>query len=274
MNRRGFTLTEMLIVIVLMGIVGAVLTRNMLSMQRAANDQAQRVNLQGNLRAGAAFVPTELRELNIDAASNDLLVLEASRVEYMAMRATGIACVAVDGAATITLRDRLTFGYRGIQVGRDGLFIFVDGDPNTAGDDTWATRAITASAAGTCPDGEAATVLTLDSGLPAGMTAGTPVRAYERMELSLYASGGRNWLGARSVSAGEAVQPVLGPLAANGLTFTYRTAAGAVTATAAQVRVIEVALRGETQGAVSRGYGSPDVAEDNVAARIRLRNTD
>lgn len=273
-TRAGFTMTEMLIVMVLLGIVGAVLTRNMLSMQRSARDQAERANMQSSVRAGMALVPAELRDLNIGGTGTDLLVAGATSVEYRAMRSTGIACISIAGTNTITLRDRLTFGYRAIQAGpRDSIFVFVEGDANTSADDNWARLGITAKVPGVCPNGDLATELTLSGNLPAGVPTGAPVRTYERMELSLYTSGGRWWLGARSVSATEAVQPVLGPLSANGLAFLYYDAVGATTATLANVRSIVIAMKGETQGAVSRGTGSPRIASDSVFARIRLRNT-
>jgi hypothetical protein len=46
------------------------------------------------------------------------------------------------------------------------------------------------------------------------------------MQIKLYQSQGNYWLGARSVSAGEVIQPVLGPLDNNGLSFAFRDSAG------------------------------------------------
>ncbi|HEU5048777.1 MAG TPA: type II secretion system protein [Gemmatimonadales bacterium] len=274
-GRRGFSLIELLVVIVLMGIIGAALTRVLLNMQRGSRAQSERVTLQGNLRAGIAFVTTELRELS----AADLVAAEADRIEYRGMRATGIACAA--SATQITLRDALTFRYRDIVAGRDSLFIFVEADETAASDDRWVAVGVSGVGAGTCPGGNAATVITLNTG-GAGYTTYTdtlpaieleaPVRTFEHMELARYDADGRSWLGARSVSAGETIQPVLGPLSADGLRFSYRNATGNVTATLANIRRVDVMLVGETGSPVSPGYGGPTIAADSTIARIRLRN--
>ena len=278
-NHRGFSLIELLVVVVLMGIVGATLTRVLLNMQRASRAQSERVTLQGNLRAGIAFIPAELRDLS----AQDIVVADPDAIEYRAMRAAGVACDVT--AAQLTLRDALTFKYRDVEAGRDSVFVFVENDPTMGADDSWIAVGIAGRAAGTCPGGGAATVLTvLNAG--AGYTAYTaaiaagqiveeaPVRTFERMEIGLYVADGRSWLGARSVSAGEAaMQPVLGPLVADsGLALVYQNATGGVTATIADMRVINVTLRGETGVPISSAYGGPAIHDDMIQARIRLRN--
>ena len=274
--RGGFTLVELMIALVLLGIVGGVMARMMMNMQRGSRAQSQRVTLQGNLRAGMALLPAELRELS----PADLVVTLADEIEYRAMRTTGVAC-AVTGTQ-VTLRDELTFGYRPIVAGgRDRLYLFVDGDQITGLDDTWLELLVTATAAGTCPDGDAATVLTVtrtDNTAIPGATLATifvevPVRSFEHMEMRLYEADGRWWLGARSVSGGENTpQPVLGPLTADGLVFTYRDRAGAQTATVANMRTLDIALRGQTDGFIAVGMEALAIGEDSLTTRIRLRN--
>ena len=274
MNRRGFSLIELLIVVVLMGIVGATLTRVLLNMQRSARAQSERVTMQGNLRAGIAFVPAELRDLSAD----DIIDADPDHIEYRAMRATAFACSAT--ATHVTLRNSLLFAYRAIVAGRDSLFIFVENQPSIASDDQWVAAGISAVGTFNCPDGSAGTRLTLlapsaayTNALP-NMALDAPVRTFERMELALYAADGRSWLGARSISAGEpALQPVLGPLAADsGLRLTYHAANGATTATIANMREIRVTLFGETGMPISAGYGGPQIASDSIVARVQLRN--
>lgn len=274
-TRGGFTLVELMIALVLLGIVGGVMARMMVNMQRGARAQSQRVTLQGNLRSGMALLPAELRELS----PPDLVTTLADQVEYRAMRSTGVAC-AVSGTQ-VRLRNRLTFGYRSIVAGgRDRLYLFVDGDQLVGTDDTWLELLITATAAGTCANGDAATNLTVTrtdgSAIPAGTLAtifvDAPVRSFERMEMRLYETGGRWWLGARSVSGGEQLEPVLGPLTADGLVFTYRDRAGAQTATIANMRTIDISLKGQTDGSIAVGQSALSIREDSLTTRIRLRN--
>jgi prepilin-type N-terminal cleavage/methylation domain-containing protein len=277
MNRRGFTLIELLVVVVLMGIIGATLTRVLLNMQRASRAQSERVTLQGNLRAGIAFIPAELRDLSAE----DIIVANPDGIEYRAMRAAGVACAV--SATQITLRNALTFRYRDIEAGRDSAFIFVESAPSMGSDDRWVAVGVTAVGSGACPGGGSATVLTV-SNAGAGYATYTdtlaqivveaPVRMFERMEVGLYDADGRSWLGARSISAGEAaMQPVLGPLMADsGLSFTYQNATGVTTGTIANMRVINITLRGETGVPISSAYGGPEIHDDMIQARVRLRN--
>ncbi len=273
-DRRGFSLIELLVVVVLMGIIGATLTRVLLNMQRSSRAQSERVTMQGNLRAGIAFVPAELRDLSAE----DIIDADPDHIEYRAMRATGVACNAT--ATNITLRNSLLFTYRPIVAGRDSLFIFVEDEPSLASDDQWVAAGIAGVGNANCPDGAAGTLLTLaapsaayTSALPL-MVFDAPVRTFERMELALYTADGRSWLGARSISAGEAsLQPVLGPLMADsGLRMTYHATGGGATSTIADMREIRITLFGETGMPISAAYGGPQIASDSIVARVRLRN--
>jgi hypothetical protein len=62
------------------------------------------------------------------------------------------------------------------------------------------------------------------------------------MQAKLYRSQGAWWLGARSESAGEVIQPVAGPLAPAGLRLVYRDSLGLPTSAAGGVREIELRL--------------------------------
>ena len=111
------------------------------------------------------------------------------------------------------------------------------------------------------------------------MAVGGPVRFFEVMELRYYQSGGKSWLGSRSVSAGGVIEPMLGPLAdstatGRGLTFTYLDRNGAPTTVPNDVREIAWTLKGVTDGAVRQG-GSAPLAVDSLAlsTSVALRNT-
>ena len=111
--------------------------------------------------------------------------------------------------------------------------------------------------------------------LPAVPAVGTPVRCYETMELSLYANGGKSWLGMRSVSAGGALQPLLGPLAdTDGLGFTYLDSTGAGRRRRQHVKSIVVPIRGVTSQQVSTSGGNTYNAyvQDSLVTQVSLRN--
>jgi prepilin-type N-terminal cleavage/methylation domain-containing protein len=273
-SRKGFTLVELMISLVLLTIVGGGVLTLLNNQQRATRQQAQLAMLQSNVRTGTLLLPSELRELHIDATGGDLVDIGVDHITYRAMRGTSVACAV--STTQITLRNGLTFGYRAPVAGRDSVLLFIDNDTESATDDGWKASALAAPAATTCPDGAAAIAYTVT--IPADTVAmvalDAVVRTFEVMELKLYQSGGRNWLGARSVSANElTVQPVLGPLTATGVQFRYLRADGVTTTTdRSLVRSIDVRIVGETDGIVSNGSSTQLLKQDSLSARIRLRN--
>ena len=143
-SRRGFTLVELLVALVLLTIVGGVIIRLLASSQRLSRQQSEQVLLQGNVRTGALLVPAELRELAVGATTTDLVSMGATDVTYRALRASGVACQVTAGApGSVRLRRSVYFGYRTLAATRDSLLIFMDNDPNLTTDDRWSAFAVT-----------------------------------------------------------------------------------------------------------------------------------
>jgi prepilin-type N-terminal cleavage/methylation domain-containing protein len=272
-TRKGFTLIELMIALVLLVIVGGGMFKLLTSQQRATRQQAAQSMLQANIRTGTLLVPSELREINVTAAGSDIVAMGPDSITYRAMRATSVVCAIT--TTEVRLRNEYTFGYRAPVPGRDKLLIFVENDAASSLDDGWTTKEISAATGSTCPDGGNAVAYTVavTADTVAMVRLDAVARTFEVMQLKLYQSGGRNWLGARSVSGGEvAVQPVLGPLTAAGLRLTYLNAAGGVTTDSTQVRTIDIMVQGETDNAVSNGSSTQAIKMDSLTARIRLRN--
>jgi hypothetical protein len=203
-------------------------------------------------------------------------------MEYKAMRGIGFTCAAPT-AGQLRLRRATLLGIRQPEVG-DSITAHVEGDSATGADDAWVHAAITGISTALCDDGSPAVALavafagTAGAAAPARMAVGGPVRFFEVMELRYYRSTGKSWLGARSVSAGGVIEPMLGPLADStgterGLTFSYLDRSGAVTTLPNEVREIAWTLKGVTDGAV-RGSG-PTLAIDSLtlSTSVALRNT-
>ena len=270
-SRRGFTLVEALVAVVLLAIVGQSILRLLTVTQRLFRAQSERAALQATVRAGASLLPAELRELG----PGDIIALAPDRLVYRAMRSAGAACVVT--ATAVHLRRGLLYGYRSIAPARDSLLLFADHDPSTAGDDAWEILPVGGPPApGVCPDGGEAVVVptTVPAATVSAVTLDAPIRTFELMEERLYQSGGQYWLGSRSVSGGEGqVQPVLGPLAADGIRFSYLAAAGAPTSQASEVRLIGLTVRGVSDGAiVTPTAPGPAVVAESLSAEIELRN--
>jgi prepilin-type N-terminal cleavage/methylation domain-containing protein len=286
-NRRGFTLVEILVSLVIMLVVSGAIYKMLNSTQRLSRAQAERVSLQANVRSGALVVPTELRELSTfvggGIAQNDVLaVVDSTDITYRAMRGIGFICQ-VSATEIRLARNTNTAafligysGYRDPVATRDSLYVFIDGDEITTFD-SWLPLQITGVNSASSCGGVAAIALTVpNTPTLTGQPLRTPVRIYEDMQLQLYPSGGKSWLGAKSVSTGEAFQPVLGPLTdAQGLAFQYLDASGATTTDLHAIKSIKVTIRGITDQAINGGSGSSGAmssVQDTLITQVVLRN--
>ena len=285
-NRKGYTLIELLVGLVILGLVTGSIYKLLVTTQRVSRAQAERVDLQSNVRAAGLVVPNELREINAVVAGtvdqNDILAMSATSIHYRAMRGIGYVCQAsVAGDEIRVLNDPTQVntwsGLRAPDAGRDDGYVFRDINPDLNTDDVWQRVTITAVAASTC-GALGAYRFTISPAVPAIGTVptGTPVRLYEEMELSLYPSGGESWLGARSVSAGEVnPQPLLGPLdAATGFGLDYFDASGATTTVPANVKSIRVSVKGLSYDNVAMHGTSSQLGrmQQSDTTQVTLRN--
>src|SRR6266478_7508524 len=89
-GRRGFTIIEVLVALVLLGLVSAALYRVLVNNQRLYMAQTQRIDLSQNIRAASTILPAEFREL--DASEGDITAMSATSISMRAMRWLGFAC--------------------------------------------------------------------------------------------------------------------------------------------------------------------------------------
>lgn len=276
LSRRGFTLAETLVALVLVGAIGAVLFSVLTSGQRLSRGQAERATLQSNVRTGAVLVQAELRELAAGpGTTTDISAMAPDSITYRAMRGLGFLCEV--STTQVKLASATRTGYRLPASGGDTLLVFVETDPNTATDDQWVVAPVSSVGTGTCPNGAAAVVIgtTLTSAQVAGIVVGSPARYFETMTLRSYTSNGQLWLGLQARSAGATIQPVVGPLATGGFQLAFLDSTGTATTNAARVRRIQVTLRGQTSRVISGGAGNQvatQVGRDSVTTQVALRN--
>jgi prepilin-type N-terminal cleavage/methylation domain-containing protein len=271
-GRRGFTLAEMMIGVVMLLITLGALHKLLINTQRLARTQAQQLGLQATVRTAAFVVLNELRELSSvpggSADRNDLLQVAPTSLTYRAMRGVGFVCAPPTATGILIARSSYS-GHRDPQPGRDTAYVFVDGGPGPE-DDSWLPLGISGvSTGGICSGAEPAIGLTVPgTASMLGVEVGTPVRISEVMELRLYQSELRSWLGARSVSAGEVVQPVAGPLAeSNGLLLEYLDPTGASTTDPTSIKSIRVTIRGVAEHGERMAN-----REERLVAQVALRN--
>jgi prepilin-type N-terminal cleavage/methylation domain-containing protein len=289
-TRGGFTLVELLISIVLLGLVGLAMTKVLTSMMRVTTAQLQVAGAQGTSRTGVLAIPQEFREIGFDtlpgagALDTDLEAIAAHRITFRAMRGAGVVCDANPGYSEFRILKPI-LGMRGPET-TDSFRLFVEGDVNRGIDDQWVSLAVTAiDQNSTCTGGLPAIRLTGSS--PFALTAvnfflGAPLRWYERIEYRPVAdpTTGRYYLGARSLSLGQATPlPMIGPLSdSTGFALTYfdgnGTALDPTLAPRTAVRSIGINLTGSTlapnslSGSVNRSRASAP-----VFTRVALRNS-
>jgi prepilin-type N-terminal cleavage/methylation domain-containing protein len=288
--RRGFTLIELMIALVLLGLVSAGVYKVLVNNQRIYLAQTQTIDLQQNMRAAAAILPAEIREL--DAAEGDITFMGPDSIRIRAMRQLAFICATPVlgiglGQIQINVRTAPIYGNRQVFNNNDSILVYWEGNPQTRTDDQWLNAQVQgAPAAGFCADSLVGTnpayVLSLQPAWLNNATLnragailnGSPVRGFDKVVYRSYQAADGNWyLGQRNATAGSAIQPIVGPLSgANGLTFTYYDSVGAVTNVVTQVAQVEIVLRARTASPIrSGGTGLQAYKIDSVVTRVTLR---
>jgi prepilin-type N-terminal cleavage/methylation domain-containing protein len=279
---QGYTLVELLVALVLLGIVSTGIYRTLVTHQQTSLAQTQRIDLQQNLRAAVTILPAEIREL--DATDGDIHDMTATSLTIRAMRQLGVICQEPVlggglGGIAMTIRQDPFMALRDFNLATDSLLIFYEGDEGTRSDDSWVPAKMTGISSQNCPDGSPGRQITMNPSFIAGqlnvagaIPAGAPVRGFEVVTYGVYQAADGGWY--LGQTRGGTTQPLIGPLTgSNGVTFTYYDGNGAVTAVPTQVASIEIRLRGQTVSRV-RDATSSGVAyrTDSVVTRVAVRN--
>lgn len=282
LTRRGFTLVELLIALLLLGIVTAAFYGSLTTNQRAYQKQTQVIDLQQNMRAATSILPQELRE--IDASEGDIRAMSATSITFLAHRWMAFICTPpvmplVANPTTMIIRQDPFYGRSPINTATDTMFVRYEGDDGTRKDDGWAMARPTVVANGVCPDTKPGLVVTMNLNLgtlpniPEAITSGAPVLGYESVTYGLYqpVAGGDWFIGLTTV---DGQQPLIGPLLPNGLSLSYYDSTGAVTAVPSSVARVDIVVRALTNQQVRTNTGTSTLARvvDSVRTSVALRN--
>jgi hypothetical protein len=232
---------ELLVVLVLLALLGGAVTRTLLQQRRRTHALLERAVARRTLDQASLWLSHELSEVARSGTTTDLFRVDAESVTYRAARGLGLAC-AVE-PAEIRLPLEALAAWRRPQAGRDSLMVFLG--TTGAAADPWLAGPILDVGQSAC---DGAPALRLGTALDATRLsrlhppAQWPVRIFEVMQARMYRSQGAWWLGARSVTAGEAIQPVAGPLDPTLSRMRYRDSLGLPTLTPGAVREVEFRL--------------------------------
>jgi len=310
--RRGFTLAELLVSLVVVGIVMGAMIGVLARQQRFYRSATDLMDTRARLRQALAVLPSDLRALSpSDTLSGgvntgDIYLWNDHVLEFRSVTGSSVVCWVPAVAPLTTLRlppvgllNALT-AWQATPVVGDSLLIF----DNSAV--RWRVYAVTAiapvSGGAGCPTGAgqfltaaqgalSSSSVTVSPALSATIAVGAPVRVFRRVHYELYQeTDGRWYLGffdclSTYVPASHcgSLEPVSGPYqpysatpAQSGLLFTYYDSTGAVlnpaTARARNVARIDATVRGQTQAPISLSGGARTVAMDTTRYTIGLRN--
>ena len=198
MTRRGFTLVELLIGLIMLALLAGVATMMVTATARAAGHATHALLVDRTVQALQTFLQQELR----DAGDTDVTAIAATRVSLA--RPVGDADVCAKSDSSIAVAAAGWAGTRLPQAFRDEAWMLVD--PLAA---DWRMSAITGVWSDRCADGLTPAIAL---GLAVSPAAASAVRVMEPVELSAYRSGVADWLGLTPASHGSPVQPFAGPL--------------------------------------------------------------
>lgn len=297
--RRGFTIVELLVTMIIVSVVGIILSRLMLGQQRFYQRTNEQIGMRRELRTAMSLVPADLR--SISSSGGDLTTFSATSLTFRAVLGASAVCArpsnsAIDLPPLNMARSTITSWYAMPQAG-DTIWAFNDSLSRGAEDDVWVPLRVTNIAQSTayCP-GSAFTDATLDATKPRfrvsvspnlsdSIVVGAALRFTRSVRYALAAqTSGRYYLTRAQYIGGawETATPVSGPYDApsgtnGGLRFTYFDSLGAAVTNAAMGRsVSRIDLILRARGASSSGtFGtgsSTTSLTDSLAFRIALRN--
>lgn len=265
-GRRGTTLVELLVALGLLGVVSLAVVGVLVRTQRAYRALTAQIDRRQSLRAAAALLPTELREL--DAADGDLVALAPTAITIRAPRELAVLCrdlvAGLPGPAALTLRGTPRYGLRDADPDTDSLWI-LSPEPR------WVLADVTSVGSAPCADGSSGRRVTVTLPSAEAFPIGSPLLVFEDVTYRLYRSSedGRWYIGQGTATD---FQPVIGPVTATGLSLAYFDSTGAATTDGRRVRLIEVRVRAATNEPIRDATGRLGKPVDSVVTLVALRN--
>lgn len=274
LTRRGVTLVELVVALALLGLLATLAGVWLRGLRTAYRTESLEADRRQELRAAAAALPAELREL--DAVDGDLVAMGPSAITIRAARQLRVLCrppyAGAFGTLTLSLYDAPRYGLRDFRPGTDSLWILAQGDSLDPRPD-WVRAAVLAVSPDTCPGDRPGRALTaalappVDSGRLARIPPGSPVLGFQPVTYRLYRSAedDRWYIGQQSTGT---IQPMLGPVTSDGLSFRYYAADGSETSQPRLVRLVEIRVRAPAPVLA----GGARLPVDSVTAVVSLRN--
>jgi len=264
-NRGGFTLAELLVVLVLATITAGSAVVVFINSNRVHVAQTAQIQAQQTARAGIDILAAELRE--VSNTGGDIIAIGPDSVSIRLMEQWTMVCDVDYPNSILTV---MTLGPT-LSV-NDSIVLFAENDTLRLEDDAWLIGQV--SAVSTAPNCVGGTFMAHEidvSGMAGAMAVdtvrtGAPLRTFTHYTYGSYSLGGETYVGRRD--SGGTMTPLVGPIRPGGLAFTFRDAAGATTTTVTDIALIDVSLAIESDVADTNNTQ----VRDSVFATFFVRN--
>ena len=306
--RRGLTLIELMISIVLLGLLGGLIVGFLLKQERFYAGASEILLTRTQVRQAAVLMPGDLR--GISAVGGDIYAMTDTSIDFRSTFGSSYLCASTKASSQISIppvtlaKGSALTVWSQTPVNNDSLALYVDSTNTSAKDDSWSYHKITATsvafsnAAPGClsatgmmksTDVSAANpsyAFTLSPTQSGTVSAGAAVRFFKKVHYSLYKAADNNWyLGyydcrTSRVPVCNTIQPIAGPLRPYvagspelaGVRFTYYDTLGNVTTNKLAVSRISVLLQGQGTRTIQLVGSSPTTFRDSLRIEVGLRN--
>ena len=299
-RRRGFTLVELIIAMLLFSIVMGAAMQVILKQQRFYRGAGELLEMRTGLRQGVTMLTSDLRA--VYPAAGDVYEWTRSKIGFRSITGSSIICLLpsttkiVIPPRTLLQNNSLTT-WLAVPVVGDSILVYDEGREVGNDDDVWRGYQITAvsrvNGVNTClpstgytisGDVRPSTEFTLSAALPGTVVTGAPMRFFRRVDYGIYQASDSLWyLGASDCLPGRmpvcsSYQPVSGPYrplsgtTSSGLVLSYFDSAGAeldpATGSALNIARLGMIVRGETDAP----FSTDEFQRDSATFTVGLRN--
>ncbi|HEY2856446.1 MAG TPA: hypothetical protein VGJ18_26625 [Gemmatimonadaceae bacterium] len=306
--RAGLTLTELMISIVLLGLLGGLIVGFLLKQQRFYSGANEILLTRTQVRQASVMMPSDLR--GISSPAGDIYAMTDTSIDFRSTFGSSYICRNDRTTSQIPVppvnlgKGSALTVWTQTPANNDSLALYVDSTNSSTVDDSWSYHRITTttiafsnatpgctSASGLMKTTDATVSnpsysFTLSPQQSATVSPGAAVRFFKRVHYSLYQASDNNWyLGYYDCRTSRTpvcnpIQPIAGPLKPYvagqpqlaGVRFTYYDTTGAVTANRLAVSRISVLLQGQGTRTIQLAGGSPQTFSDSLRIEVALRN--
>jgi prepilin-type N-terminal cleavage/methylation domain-containing protein len=293
--RGGFTLVELLLVVVLLGIIAGGMMGVIVKQQRFYTGSVGVMETRASVREGIQILQSDLR--GISPRNGDIYAMTPTSIEFRLVTGASVVCTIGPTRTVITVPPTNLANDNGLtswvtppQMG-DSIFVY---DTSTTHTPRWQPLQLadTVQGGATCPqkptgftstaaEASSGYTLVLSDTLRQSIPVGAGIRGFRHVKYELYQASDGNWyLGYYECGLNGCGRPlpVSGPYLPasaggnDGLDFAYYDSTGAVTSTPANVRRIDITMRAKSTHFVNTPGRTQGYYTDSLQASVAVRN--